>query len=73
MVRRVLSATMQLDGRTLRWKVSALDELPLGRTRTEELVERVLLSDLMNGHYEGRYDRLEYVETNTKTTWGHDV
>jgi hypothetical protein len=73
MVHHVLSGTMRLDGRSLRWKVSALDGLPLGRVRTEELVERVLLSDLMNGHYEGRYDRVEYEDAGAKLVWSHDV
>lgn len=73
MVHRVLSGTMRLDGRTLRWNVRALDDLPLGRVRTEELVERVLLSDLMNGHYEGRYDRIEYEDVGAKLVWSHEV
>lgn len=70
---RVLSGTMWLDGRTLHWRVSALDELPLGRVRTEDLVERVLLSDLMNGYYEGRYERIEYEDSGAKLAWSHDV
>jgi hypothetical protein len=73
MAHRVLSGTMQLAGRTLRWRVAALDGLPLGRARTEELVERVLLSELMNGHYEGRYDRIEYEDSDANVTWARDV
>jgi len=69
MVHDVLEGTMTLEGRTLSWTVRALDGLPLTRVRTEDLVERVLLSELMNGHYEGRYDQIDYKDVDAKTSW----
>lgn len=72
-VRDVLSGTMRHVGRLMQWEVRSLDSIPLGRLRAEELVERVILSDLANGYYEGRFDRIEYTDTSAGDTWARDV
>lgn len=65
----VMQGTMRHVGRTMHWEISACDGVSIGRARTEDLVHRVLLSDFMNGYYEGQFDAIDYVDRNTGDRW----